>query len=161
VSAVEVLRLTSEDFRLLARRFAQYGNSHRRMEAALAAAAGATDPQASPTGAADAARCGGGGDAAGSSEGAPDPLARLRALRLLERRCSIDLGSLCHRFQRREDPALHPLERSILESIACWRPGAPGAPGAEDELWVFLDRVQKLRQFIDEEYTEWLEPAQG
>jgi hypothetical protein len=142
VSAVEVIRLTLKDSELLSTRFAEYGNSHRKMEEALTAAFDAAEPESNS----------GNDDAAGAPT-----LARLRALRRLERQFAIDLGSLCHRYQRREDPKLHPLERSVLESIALWRLGEEG----EDELWIFVDRIRQLRRIMAEEHTEWLEPAQG
>lgn len=170
---MEVLRLTAEDCEILSLRFAEYGNSHRRMAAALAAAAAIlTDPA---TATVDVAGDAIDSEAAGDTDQPAEPdqpddgqplgespsLARLHALRRLERQLSIDLGALCHRFQRREDPALHPLERSILESIACWRHGEESARGAGDELWVYLDRIQQLRQIIGEENPGWLEPVQG
>jgi hypothetical protein len=155
---VEVIRLTPEDCALLDTRFTEYDNSQRQMEAALA---GAEMPAGNDDGPGHDAP---GHDAAGSAEtdAAGDLvnselLARLRALRALEHRFTIDLGSLYHRFQRRDEPTLHPLERSVLESIARWR----RLDGGAIELWVFVDRVRDLRQFMDEERLHWLEPAPG
>lgn len=126
---MEVIRLTTEDCALLEIRFTEHDNSQRRLEATVEE--------------------GGEHDAA--------LLPRVRALRTLEHRFTIDLGSLYHRFQRREEPTLHPLERSILESIACWRM----VDGGGVELWIFVDRVRQLRQFMDEDRLHWLEPASG
>lgn len=126
---MEVIRLTSEDCALLEIRFSDHDNSHRRLETALEQD----------------------GDRAAAL------LPRLRALRTIEHRFTIDLGSLYHRFHRREEPSLHPLERRILDSIACWRELDRGGL----ELWVFVDRVRQLRQLMDEERLHWLEPAPG
>lgn len=135
---MEVIRLSPEDCALLDIRSTEYDNSQRQMEAALMEA----DPEATA-----------------GTEGTPAPtsLARLRALRALEHRFTIDLGSLYYRFQRREEPTLHPLERRILDSIACWRETEEG----DLELWVFVDRVRELRRLLDEERIHWLEPASG
>ena len=77
---MDVVCLSAEDCRLLSTRFAEHGNSHRRMSGALKAS------------------------------GATEALERFGALRRLEAKFEIDLGSLCHRFERRNDPATHPLE---------------------------------------------------
>jgi hypothetical protein len=84
---VEVLRLTAADACLLAARFAEHGNSQRRMAAALEEA------------------------------GARETVRRLRALRSLERTFGIDLGNVCFRFRRRHDPRMHPIERSVVEYV--------------------------------------------
>lgn len=86
---MHVVCLSAEDCRLLAERFAVHGNSHRRLAGALKEA------------------------------GALDTLERAGALRRLEANFEIDLGSLCHRFARRDHPSTHP------SSGWCspWRPG--------------------------------------
>ena len=112
----EVIVLGPADRGLLAARYAEHGNSHRRMAAALREA------------------------------GAEEPLERLRALRALECRFAIDLGSLCHRFDRRDQPGTHPLERMVLSYIAQER----RAPDGRAELWVLLDRVRDVRAWIEE-----------
>jgi hypothetical protein len=114
---VHVLCLTPGDRRLLAARFAEHGNSHRRMVVALTAAS------------------------------AGDALARLRALRRLERRFAIDLGSLCHRDARRDDAATHPLERNVLRYVAQRRRRAGGG----EDLLVLVNRVRQVRALIDED----------
>jgi len=113
---MEVLQLDEMDCRLLAARFEQHGNSHRRMAFALREA------------------------------GAVDLLERLRALRGLERRFSIDLGSLCHRFQNREAEGTHPIERRVLEYVAAERIGPDGRRG----LLVMVDRVRTVRALIEQ-----------
>lgn len=199
MTAVEIIRLTLEDCRLLATRFDEYDNSHLRLEEALAAGIRPeterqTDTQSStpraeqdipPADAADspladreAPSDGGVPDDAtpddvacrtdsrvtdtpapeqdqGLTPDAANALARLRALRRLECHFSIDLGALYHRFQHRDAPGLHPLERSILDSIARWHHDAEGRA----ELWVLVDNVRQVRELIDEERAEWLEPA--
>jgi hypothetical protein len=111
----EVLRLDEVDCRLLSARFRQHANSHRRMAGALREA------------------------------GALEMLDRLRALRGLERRFAIDLGSLCHRFERRNDAGTHPIERSVLSYVARERTG----PDGRMELLVLVDRVRSVRALIE------------
>lgn len=113
---MEVVRLTAGDCRLLSTRFAEHGNSYRAMAGALA----------------DAGRSG--------------PLARLRALRRVERRFEVDLGSLCHRFHRRNHEDTHPIERAVMSYIATWRRRPDGCR----ELWVLLDRLRNVRTLIEE-----------
>jgi hypothetical protein len=81
---VEVVRLSLADCGLLAARYVQHGNSHRRMSQALREAG-----------------------AAGTAE-------RLSGLRKLEHRFDIDLGLLCHWYMRRDQPDTHPVERTII-----------------------------------------------
>jgi hypothetical protein len=68
---MQVVRLTDPDRRLLSARFAEHGNSFRRMTQALAAA------------------------------GADDARRRLAALRRIEHCFDIDLAEICHRHDRR------------------------------------------------------------
>jgi hypothetical protein len=85
---VEVVALTASDQRLLAARYAEHENSHRRMADALRDA------------------------------GAADAAARLDALRRIEHHFDLDLGLICHRFARRHAPDTHPLERAVIEYLA-------------------------------------------
>lgn len=119
-----VVRLTVVEQDLLAARFAEHGNSTRRMRAAL-----------EEVGAADVAR-------------------RLRALRLVERRFDVDLGEVCHRFGRRHRPDTHPIERLVVEFIAC-----PSDGGGEGDLLVLLDRLARLRELMDGTLVEAPEEA--
>jgi hypothetical protein len=84
---MQVVRLTASDCRLLRARFAQHGNSHRRMFDALCEA------------------------------GADDAGARLLALRRIEKRFDLDLAEICHRHERRHHAATHPIERLVIEFI--------------------------------------------
>jgi hypothetical protein len=93
---MEVVCLSSQDRRLLAARFAEHGNSQRRMKSALVEA------------------------------GAEAAAARLAALRLLERHYDVDLGEICHRFSRRNLPDTHPIERFVMSYIAEERAHAAG-----------------------------------
>jgi hypothetical protein len=111
---MQILRLTATDTNLLAARFSEHGNSHRRMSSAL------------------------------SEAGAATPLARLNALRALERRFDIDLGSICFRFLRRHDSEVHPIERLVVQYVT--RVGRV-EQGAE-ELWVLLDHVRRVRELM-------------
>jgi hypothetical protein len=85
---MDVVCLTAADRGLLCARFAQHGNSHRRMLDAL------------------------------SDAGAGDAGARLLALRRIERRFDLDLAEICHRHARRHDDGTHPIERLVLDFIA-------------------------------------------
>ncbi|HEX7118054.1 MAG TPA: hypothetical protein VF212_04665 [Longimicrobiales bacterium] len=113
---MDVVCLSAEDCRLLSARFAEHDNSHLRMTDALKEA------------------------------GETEVLKRFGALRRLEARFEIDLGSLCHRFERRDHPRTHPLERMILAYVATWKSRPDGA----GELWVRLDRVREVRELIEE-----------
>ena len=110
---MNVVCLSVPDRQLLMVRFAQHGNSHRRMRRALAEA----------------------GVAVG----------RLDALRRMEHRFQIDLGSLCHRWGRRDLAQTHPLERLVVNYITETRQCGAG----EDELWVLLDRVAEVRELME------------
>ena len=110
---MQVLRLSASDARLLAARFTEHGNSHQRMCAALKDAGTRAVP------------------------------ARLRALRALERRFDVDLGSICFRFQRRDDPGVHPIERLVVQYIT--RPARGAHPDAAD-VWILLDHVRRVRE---------------
>lgn len=85
---MEVVRLEERDCRLLAARWAEHGNSMRRMRAALEEA------------------------------GARDGLGRLEALRGVEKTFAVDLGSLCHKWLHRDHPRTHPLEREVMGWVA-------------------------------------------
>jgi hypothetical protein len=85
---MDVVCLTSQDHALLCARFAEHGNSQRRMRDALRDV--------------HAARA----------------LERLCALRAMERRFGVDLGAVCWRWQHRADPQTHPLEHSVMSYIA-------------------------------------------
>jgi hypothetical protein len=87
LTSVNVVRLSVLDQRLLAARFAEHGNSHRRMRGALL------------------------------ETGIAGNVDRLDALRRVERSFEIDLGSLCHRHGRRNLPETHPVERLVLDFI--------------------------------------------
>lgn len=112
---MEVLRLTPGDRDLLAARFGEHANSYRRMVGALKEA------------------------------GAPGPLARLRALRDLERRFEVDLGSICWRLGRVDDPQTHPIERYIVQYVTRQNTDEHG----EEELLVLLDNVRQVRELME------------
>lgn len=111
----EVLRLGAGDCSLLAARYGEHGNSHRRMVSALEEADAAV------------------------------PLARLRALRILERRFEIDLGSLCWRRTRLDHPDTHPIERYIVQYVTRLREDEDGV----QTLLVLLDNVRQVRELME------------
>jgi hypothetical protein len=112
---VNIVCLSRTDRSLLGARFAEHGNSHRRMREAF------------------------------SEAGPEDTVARLDTLRRLERTFEIDLGSLCHRFEKRNLPETHPVERMVVDYITETRVTAEG----REELWVKLDRVARVRELMD------------
>ena len=85
---MDVIRLTAQDHALLCARFAEHGNSQRRMRDAL------------------------------RDVDAQDALQRLIALRAMERALDVDLGAVCWRWEHRADPETHPLEHSVMGYIA-------------------------------------------
>ena len=111
---MEVARLDPLDHALLCARFAEHANSQRRMRDALAEA------------------------------GAADSLARLQALRGMERALDVDLGAVCWRWEHRADAATHPLEHGVMAYVAEARETPRGW-----ELWVYLDRVRQLRELME------------
>jgi hypothetical protein len=92
----ELLSLTKSDCGLLAARYAEHGNSQRRMLGALEEAA------------------------------ADDALVRLCALRQMEKHFQVDLGMLCHHFEHRNDKNTHPIQRAVMNYVAQWFVGANG-----------------------------------
>ena len=86
----ELLWLTRFDCGLLAARFAEHGNSQRRMLNALEEAS------------------------------AGDAFARLCALRQLEKHFDVDLGMVCHHFEHRNDKDTHPIQRAVMNYVAQW-----------------------------------------
>jgi len=113
---VEVVCLTAADCALLAARYAEHGNSSRMFRAALEEA------------------------------NAHATVARLQTLRSLERQHDVDLGEICHRYERRNRFDTHPLERLIMNYIAQAKLTAEGA----EELWIRLDRVREVRSLMAE-----------
>lgn len=113
---MEVLKISSSDCAQLVARFRQHKNSQRRMLAAL--------------------------DEAGASAS----YARLVVLRNLEQQTGTDLGMVCHRFERRNDPDVHTLERAVMNYVAQWRLDASGA----EDLWIRLDRIREVRDIVEE-----------
>jgi hypothetical protein len=81
--------------------------------------------------------------------GAAEALERLRALRRLEHHFDVDLGSFCHRFRHRDDAETHPIERWLLHYIAREDP-APAPDGAAPDVWLLLDRLREVRQWMKE-----------
>ena len=94
---MELVALAPADRKLLEARYAEHGNSHRRMHAALLEA------------------------------GAADAAARLHALRSLEAKFDLDLGQICHRFAQRAAPGTHPIERVVIDYITELQTDASGA----------------------------------
>jgi hypothetical protein len=112
---MEVVRLSLSDASLLAARYAEHNNSHRRMTQALREA------------------------------GAAPMLERLGALRQLERRFDVDLGLLCHWFERRNHADVHPVERALTAYLTSVHDAPQHA-----EVWILVDRLRELRDLLEE-----------
>lgn len=108
---MQVASITRSDCSLLAARFRQHANSQRRMLAALEEAS------------------------------ANDGYTRMVVLRQIEKQFGVDLGMLCHHFERRNDDDTHPLERAVMNYVAHWR---------GDDLWIRLDRIREVRDIVEE-----------
>jgi hypothetical protein len=93
---MNIVCLTAFDRGLLYARYAQHGNSYRRMFDALQEA--------------------GAGEACG----------RLLALRRIEKQFDLDLAEICHRHVHRNDEGTHPIERMVVDFIAEEREHADG-----------------------------------
>jgi hypothetical protein len=94
---MNVVCLTAFDRGLLYARFAEHGNSYRRMFDALQEA------------------------------GAEDASGRLFALRRIEKEFDLDLAEICHRHAHRNDERTHPIERFVIDFIAEEREDQAGA----------------------------------
>ncbi len=70
---------------------------------------------------------------------------RLLTLRQIERHFDVDLGLLCHWFERRDAGETHPVERAIISYLTTIH-----APKQGTEVWVLLDRLRELRDLLDE-----------
>lgn len=93
---MEVISLTRSDCGLLAARFAEHGNSQRRMLSAL------------------------------EDAGANDAFSRMCVLRQLEKSVGVDLGMVSFHFEQRNDAKTHPFERAIMNYVAHWHTSAAG-----------------------------------
>jgi hypothetical protein len=77
--------------------------------------------------------------------GATPSVERLMVLRQLEHRFDVDLGLLCHWYERRDGHETHPVERAIITYLTT-------AHRIDDatEIWIRLDRVRELRDLLEE-----------
>ena len=123
---MKVVRLSLLERGLLAARYAEHGNSTQRMRAALEEA------------------------------GAADVAQRLAALRAMERSFDVDLGEVCHRWDRRRRPEVHPIERMVVEFIAR---RADEGEGEDGDLMVLLDHLGQLRELMAGRLVEAPEEA--
>jgi hypothetical protein len=94
---MNVVCLSAFDRGLLCARYAQHGNSYRRMFDALQEA------------------------------GAEKASGRLCALRRIEKEFDLDLAEICYRYAHRNDDRTHPIERTVVDFIAEEREHDAGA----------------------------------
>ena len=111
------MKISRSDCALLVARFRQHGNSQLRMLGALEEA------------------------------GANASYARMVVLRTIEKQTGVDLGMVCHRFERRNDPDIHTLERAVMNYVAEWRLENSGA----EDLWIRLDRIREVRDIVEDD----------
>jgi hypothetical protein len=109
---MDVVCLSSFDRGLLRARWKEHDNSHLRMLDSL------------------------------EQMNAFDAIARLKALRSIEKHFNIDLAEICHRHAARADA--HPIEKIVLDFITEER-----AAGDELQLWIMPDRVKQVRELMD------------
>jgi hypothetical protein len=116
---MDVVALTFADRRLLAARHEEHSNSHRIMRETLL------------------------------QQGAEELVQRLEALRSIERKFDLDLGLVCHLYERRGDADRHPIEKLVVDFITDVHASvALGASDAEEVLWVLPDRVRQVRDLM-------------
>ncbi len=81
----------------------------------------------------------------------PGRLRQSRALRRVERRFGINLGTVCFKFLEKETRATSDLQREVMDYVAYWREMEDGVR----DLVVSVDRVRQIDRLAQGE-TEWL-----
>jgi hypothetical protein len=114
---MNVVALSFADRRLLAARYDEHNNSHRDMRETLL------------------------------SRGAADVVAKLDALRTMERAFDLDLGLVCHLYDHRADADRHPIEKMVVEFITDVHNSERVRDDAE-LLWILPDRVRQVRDLM-------------
>ncbi|MEO5511390.1 MAG: hypothetical protein ABIV28_04965 [Longimicrobiales bacterium] len=115
---MEIIALKFADRRLLSARYEQHGNSHRIMRESLL------------------------------QRGAGDAVERLEALRNIERSFDLDLGLVCHLYERRGDADRHPIEKMVVEFITDVHVNAAAGADGDELLWIRPDRVRQVRDLM-------------
>ncbi len=115
---MNVVALTFTDRRILAARYDEHTNSHRDMRETLL------------------------------SRGALDTVARLDALREVERLFDLDLGLVCHLYEHRADEGRHPIEKMVVDFITDVRTNHAAGGDADELLWILPDRVRQVRDLM-------------
>jgi hypothetical protein len=115
---MEVVALTPADCALLAARYRDHANSHRMMREALV------------------------------RDGHEDEAQRLEALRNIERHFDLDLGLVCHLFDRRAATDCHPIEKMVIEFITEMHASVARDGAGDEVLWVLPDRVRQVRDLM-------------
>lgn len=80
----------------------------------------------------------------------PDKLRTCRALRKLERRFEINLGTVCFKFLEMETGPTSEFQRQVMEYLAYWRELDDGS----HDLVVSIDRVREIDRLAQGE-AEW------
>ena len=74
-----------------------------------------------------------------------------RALRRIERRFKINLGTVCYKIVETETQTTSAFQRRVMEYVAYWRDASEGSP----DLVVSVDRIREIDRLAQGE-TEWL-----
>lgn len=67
-------------------------------------------------------------------------LGTCRAIRRMERRFAINLGTVCFKFLENDRASTPPAQRQVMEYVAAWRPLADG----DRDLVISVDRVLEI-----------------
>lgn len=75
-----------------------------------------------------------------------------RALRRVERRFAINLGTLCFKFLEKEHQTTHEVQRKVMDYVAYWNEDGEGVR----HLVVSVDRVRQIDR-LAEGNQEWVD----
>ncbi len=74
-----------------------------------------------------------------------------RALRRVERKFEINLGTVCHKFLETETRPTPEVQRQVMDYVAGWNETLEGA----QQLVVSVDRVREIDRLAEGDVAEW------
>ncbi|MDX1661262.1 MAG: hypothetical protein R3326_05680 [Gemmatimonadota bacterium] len=74
-----------------------------------------------------------------------------RALRSVERKFEINLGTICHKFLETETRPTPEVQRQVMDYVAGWHETPEGA----QQLVVSVDRVREIDRLAEGDAAEW------